>query len=65
MKKSKMLKPINVMTTSFLLASSLLMPSTGFAEELSTPKNEESSNSQESEVKTQEARTQTTETQLL
>ncbi|PEZ81962.1 pectate lyase-like adhesive domain-containing protein, partial [Bacillus sp. AFS017274] len=64
MKKSKMLKPINVMTTSFLLASSLLMPSTGFAEELSTPKNEESSNSQESEVKTQEARTQTTETQL-
>ncbi|MGW8428006.1 pectate lyase-like adhesive domain-containing protein, partial [Peribacillus simplex] len=63
MKKSKMLKPINVMTTSFLLASSLLMPGAGFAEELSTPKNEESSNSQESEVKTQESRTQTTETQ--
>ncbi|WP_350300161.1 toxin Cry1Ac domain D-VI-related protein [Peribacillus frigoritolerans] len=63
MKKSKMLKPINVMTTSFLLASSLLMPSAGFAEELSTPKNEESSNSQESGVKNQEARTQTTETQ--
>ncbi|MGE7586609.1 toxin Cry1Ac domain D-VI-related protein [Peribacillus sp. NPDC101480] len=63
MKKSKMLKPINVMTTSFLLASSLLMPSAGFAEELSTPKNEESSNSQESGVKNQEARTQTNETQ--
>ncbi|WHY98434.1 toxin Cry1Ac domain D-VI-related protein [Peribacillus simplex] len=63
MKKSKMLKPINVMTTSFLLASSLLMPSAGFAEELSAPKNEESSNSQESEVKTQKARIQTTETQ--
>ncbi|WP_144528567.1 toxin Cry1Ac domain D-VI-related protein [Peribacillus simplex] len=63
MKKSKMLKPINVMTTSFLLASSLLMPSAGFAEELSTPKNEESSNSQESGVKNQDARTQTTETQ--
>ncbi|TKH09851.1 hypothetical protein FC678_16000, partial [Peribacillus simplex] len=63
MKKSKMLKPINVMTTSFLLASSLLMPSAGFAEELSTPKNEESSNSQASGVKNQEARTQTTETQ--
>ncbi|TVX77694.1 hypothetical protein FQP34_21340 [Peribacillus simplex] len=63
MKKSKMLKPINVMTTSFLLASSLLMPSAGFAEELSTPKNKDSSNAQTSEVKTQEARTQTTETQ--
>ncbi|MFS0765834.1 toxin Cry1Ac domain D-VI-related protein [Peribacillus phoenicis] len=63
MKKSKMLKPINVMTTSFLLASSLLMPSAGFAEELSTSKNEESSNSQESGVNNQETRTQTTETQ--
>ncbi|MGG1525581.1 toxin Cry1Ac domain D-VI-related protein [Peribacillus frigoritolerans] len=63
MKKSKMLKPINVMTTSFLLASSLLIPSAGFAEEPSTPKNEESSNSQESGVKNQETRTQTTETQ--
>lgn len=63
MKKSKMLKPINVMTTSFLLASSLLMPSAGFAEELSTPKNEDSSNSQESRVNNQEARTQATETQ--
>ena len=51
------------MTTSFLLASSLLMPSAGFAEELSTPKNKDSSNAQTSEVKTQEARTQTTETQ--
>ncbi|MDM5219416.1 toxin Cry1Ac domain D-VI-related protein [Peribacillus sp. NJ11] len=63
MKKSKMLRPINVMTTSFLLASSLLMPSAGFAEELSTPKNKDISNAQTSEVKTQEARTQTTETQ--
>ncbi|MDM5214093.1 toxin Cry1Ac domain D-VI-related protein [Peribacillus sp. NJ4] len=63
MKKNKMLKPINVMTTSFLLASSLLIPSVGFAEELSTPKNKDISNAQASEVKTQEARTQTTETQ--
>ncbi|WP_458353274.1 toxin Cry1Ac domain D-VI-related protein [Peribacillus frigoritolerans] len=63
MKKSKMLKPINVMTTSFLLASSLLMPSAGFAEEPSTPKSEENSNSQESGVKNQETRTQTSETQ--
>ncbi|MGE7904403.1 toxin Cry1Ac domain D-VI-related protein [Peribacillus sp. NPDC094092] len=63
MKKSKMLKPINVMTTSFLLASSLLMPSAGFAaEELSVPKNVDSSDSQGSEVSTQEARTQTSET---
>ncbi|MFY0779609.1 toxin Cry1Ac domain D-VI-related protein [Peribacillus simplex] len=63
MKKNKMLKPINVMTTSFLLASSLLIPSVGFAEELSTPKNKDISNAQASDVKTQEARTQTTETQ--
>ncbi|MBL3643200.1 hypothetical protein JMN23_12580 [Bacillus sp. RHFB] len=63
MKKSKILKPINVMTTSFLLASSLLMPSAGFAEEPSTPKNEGNSNSQESGVQNQETRTQTAETQ--
>lgn len=57
MKKNKMLKPINVMTTSFLLASSLLIPSVGFAEELSTPKNKDISNAQASEVKTQNAYT--------
>ncbi|MFF2496734.1 toxin Cry1Ac domain D-VI-related protein, partial [Peribacillus sp. NPDC058076] len=62
MKKSKMLKPINVMTTSFLLASSLLIPSAGFAEESSTP-NKEVTNAQESEAKGQESRTQTKETQ--
>ncbi|MFD6209235.1 toxin Cry1Ac domain D-VI-related protein [Peribacillus sp. NPDC060253] len=62
MKKSKMLKPINVMTTSFLLASSLLIPSVGLAEEPSTVKNKESSNAKESGVKTQEGR-KTTEIQ--
>ena len=62
MKKSKILKPINVMTTSFLLASSLLMPSAGFAEEISKPE-KEGTNAQASEVNTQEARTHTNETQ--
>ncbi|MFJ7918843.1 toxin Cry1Ac domain D-VI-related protein [Lysinibacillus fusiformis] len=36
--KTKMLKPFNVMTTSFLLASTLLTTNVGFAEEVSTPK---------------------------
>ncbi|MFJ7755492.1 toxin Cry1Ac domain D-VI-related protein, partial [Peribacillus muralis] len=40
MKKNKVLKPINVMTTSFLLASFLMMPTAGFAEESSSPNNE-------------------------
>ncbi|WP_340372903.1 pectate lyase-like adhesive domain-containing protein [Peribacillus sp. FSL E2-0218] len=62
MKKSKVLKPINVMTTSFLLASSLVMPTVGFAEESSTP-NKEVMNEQESEAKGQESRTQTKEPQ--
>ncbi|MCK2013730.1 toxin Cry1Ac domain D-VI-related protein, partial [Peribacillus muralis] len=62
MKKSKILKPINVMTTSFLLASSLFIPTAGFAEQSSTP-NKEVANAQESEAKGQESRTQTKDPQ--
>ncbi|MGG4156769.1 pectate lyase-like adhesive domain-containing protein, partial [Peribacillus muralis] len=63
MKKNKVLKPINVMTTSFLLASSLMMPTAGFAEESSTPE-KGVANAQEPEAKGQEeSRTQTKDTQ--
>ncbi|MGE7761380.1 toxin Cry1Ac domain D-VI-related protein [Peribacillus sp. NPDC097895] len=62
MKNSKVLKPINVMTTSFLLASSLLMPSAGFAEELSKP-DKDVTNAQESEMKNQGVHAQTKENQ--
>ncbi|MGE6377373.1 toxin Cry1Ac domain D-VI-related protein [Peribacillus muralis] len=60
MKKNKVLKPINVMTTSFLLASSLMMPTAGFAEESSTPE-KGVANVQESEAKNQSTGTQTVE----
>ncbi|MFJ7756507.1 toxin Cry1Ac domain D-VI-related protein, partial [Peribacillus muralis] len=60
MKKNKVLKPINVMTTSFLLASSLLIPTAGFAEESSTPQ-KGIANAQESEDKNQSTGTQTVE----